>query len=484
MLLTSPPFAVIDIGSNSVRMVVYHALTRVPMPLFNEKYYCGLARDMSQTDRLHPDGIEEAKKAIARFVLMLERFNVTHSVAIATAAIRDAQDGPAFVQMLKDEFALAVEVIAGEREAELAAKGIIASTWKPEGLCADLGGGSLEIASINDGVITNKQTLPLGTLRLSGADPAACHTIIGEALNSCSFIDQSYPCVYAIGGSFRAIAKMHIRQSEYPLKLVHEYHLSQRMIRRISDEFSEMSEEHIAMLPGIPSKRATTMPLAAMIMGHILERTDSDQVIFSVGGIREGLLYDKLSSQEQDKDPLIASAEDLANLAGRRGKYAHELYDWMTPLFVNESPQRARLRQALCLLSELAWTIDPNFRAEWAYLRILQSDMKGLTHRERITLSTALYHRYQNKWKKDYPETELVDEYDRLWAHCVGMAANLAFQLSGGQAGNLHLAQLSLHDGDIALLLAPEAYPLRTEIVEKRLEGLGSTFKALSNFVI
>ena len=156
----------------------------------------------------------------------------------------------------------------------------------------------------------------------------------------------------------------------------------------------------------------------------------------------------------------------------------------MQPLFNNEPILWQRLRLALCMLSELAWSIDPNFRAGWAYHRIIQSSLKGIDHKERLMLATALYHRYQTKWKGERKELVLLDERERLWARCVGLAANLAFQLSGGRAGNLHHARLTWHDGQVKLALDDEASPLRTDAVEKRVEGLGDALRAFANFVI
>jgi exopolyphosphatase / guanosine-5'-triphosphate,3'-diphosphate pyrophosphatase len=207
-------------------------------------------------------------------------------------------------------------------------------------------------------------------------------------------------------------------------------------------------------------------------------------VRFSVSGIREGFFYDLLGAKLQKEDPLLASATDLAALVGRSGNYAQELYDWMTPLFASEPIMWQRIRMGLCKLSEIAWSIDPNFRANWAYQRIIQSSLKGLDHKERLMLALALYHRYQTRWKGDKSKISLLDERERLWARCVGLSANLAFQLSGGRGGNLYHAKLAFHDSKVSLKLDAEANPLRTEAVEKRLDGLGEALRAFSSFII
>lgn len=479
----SKPYAVIDIGSNSVRLVVYHALVRVPMPVFNEKYYCGLARQISETGHLHPEGKKLARRAIARFAVMLERFQVEAACVIATAAIRDAKDGAAFITELEQDFLLQIDTIDGLREAELAALGVIASFDRSDGLCADLGGGSLEIAEIQNGIIRQRCSLPLGTLRLATIEKKRdIARVIAKQLQSVTWLGQQpQPCCVAIGGSFRNLAKMHMRAQQYPLRLVHEYGVKQTEILRLSDQLSELSPKEIAALPGVSDKRADTLPYAAELLAQLMRLTDSPEIRFSVAGIREGLLYERLTPKARKNDPLYASAEVLSRIAGRRGRYANELYEWMHPLFPEDGPQQDRLRQAFCLVSEIAWTIDPNFRAEWSYLRILQSDMKGMSHAERVTLALAMYHRHQIRLKKEMPELVLLSPERRIWAKILGLAGNLAFHLSGGLPGHLPQSALTIRHNQPTLQLAEEAKPLLTETVEKRLEGLGSAFNALSS---
>lgn len=479
---------IIDIGSNSVRMVVYHALKRVPLPVFTEKYMCALGRGLARTGRLNPEGVVAAKLTLARFMVMAERLELSSLDILATAAVRDAEDGKKFVDELHKQFGIEIKVISGEREAELAAKGIIASVHEPLGISADLGGGSMELASVERSKIGLTTTCKLGSLRILDASegkPKAMEDFIKRELKEIPWLKNAHPnCLYGIGGGFRTLAKLHMRKTNYPLDIVHEYVMSRRAIQQLIDKLVAMKPEEIAKLPGVSQKRAHTMIPTALVLQQLLDLTGAPQVMFSVSGIREGFFYDLLNPRLQQEDALIASATDLAALIGRSGKYAHELYDWMQPLFLNEPIGWRRLRYALCTLSELAWSIDPNFRAEWAYHRIIQSSLKGIDHKERLMLALALYHRYQTKWKSEKHEMKLLDDRERLWARCVGLAANLAFQLSGGKGGNLYHADIRLAEGRVQLALDKEASPLRTETVEKRLDGLGEALKAFSNFVI
>ena len=480
--------AIIDIGSNSVRMVVYHALKRVPLPLFNEKYMCALGKGLARTGKLNPKGVESARIAIARFLVMARRLEVASLDILATAAIRDAENGRAFVDELQKQHDIEINIISGEREAELAAQGILASVHEPYGISADLGGGSMELAMIERTAITQRTSLHLGSLRvLDGSEGSVSkmENIVKKELKSVPWITQAgAPMLYAIGGGFRALAKLHMRKTNYPLDIVHEYIMSKRAVLSLTEKLIAMKPQEIADLPGISGKRATTIVPTAIVLQHIMQATNAPEVMFSVSGIREGFLYGLLDHSQRQEDALLSSASDLATLIGRKSNYSHELFQWMNALLLSEPILWQRLRIAFCMLSEIGWSIDPNFRAIWGYNRIIQSSLKGIDHKERLMLALAVYHRYQTKWKGEREELSLLDERERLWARCVGLAANLAFQLSGGRAGNLHHARLTWHDGQVKLALDDEASPLRTEAVEKRVDGLGDALRAFSNFVI
>ncbi len=480
--------AIIDIGSNSVRMVVYHALKRVPLPLFNEKYMCALGKGLARTGKLNPDGVKQAESAIARFLVMANRLQVASLDIIATAAVRDASNGADFVRGLEKTHGINITVISGEREAELAAKAVLSSFHEPFGISADLGGGSMELATVERSLVGERASCHLGSLRIldtTDGKREKMEELIKSELKTIPWLKEAAPAsIYAIGGGFRTLAKLHMKKTGYPLDLVHEYHMNRRAVGQMRERLLELSAEELKTLPGISEKRAATIVPTAMVLHQLLSVTGAPEVRFSVSGIREGFFFDLLEAKIQKEDALLASANDLAALIGRAGTYGRELYDWTTPLFVNEPLGWKRIRRALCKLSELAWSIDPNFRANWAYQRIIQSSLKGIDHRERLMLALALYYRYQAKWKGDKSEIKLLDERERLWARCVGLSANLAFQLSGGRGGNLHHAKLTFHAGQPLLFLDEEAAPLRTEAVEKRVEGLGEALRAFSNFVM
>ncbi|MEJ0009170.1 MAG: hypothetical protein WDN72_00635 [Alphaproteobacteria bacterium] len=207
--------------------------------------------------------------------------------------------------------------------------------------------------------------------------------------------------------------------------------------------------------------------------------------MFSVSGIREGFFYDLLSDSQKREDALLASAEDLAALIGRHGS----LRQGALPVDEPRSSPASRCRGSGC-----AWRCHalrarlgdrPNFRAGWAYHRIIQSSLKGMDHKERLMLALALYHRYQTKWKGEKTELKLLDERERLWSRCVGLAANLALP-SFPAAARATCTTPSSPGTTVrsSWRSTRKPRPCAPETVEKRLDGLGDALRAFANFVI
>lgn len=473
---------VIDIGSNSIRLVVYDAIKRTPLPLFNEKIFCGLGKGLAITGKLNPQGIKQAEACIKRFLALVHIMDVVELQIIATAAVRDAQDGAAFVENLERQNRISITVISGKKEAQLAAAGVFSSIYKPVGLAGDLGGGSIELIGIEDGQINDQTTLPIGPLRLldmSEGDKGKAGKIIKEAFEQEHWLEKLHPPhFYAIGGSFRALAHIYMALEKYPLEIVHNYTVKTSTMRKFLKEIMDTKPEDLAKLPGAPSKRIDALIPAAQVMDRILDITEPLDVIFSASGIREGYLYEKLSPYLRSEDPLIASCLDLASQNGRAPGFAHELFEWTSGLFKQENEAASRLRFAVCVLSEIAWRIHPEYRAQWAFYRIIQSTLTGLSHTERAMLALALYHRYQFKLKLDAAPLQLLKEKERAWARLVGASTSLAFQLSGGMVGNLKDVELSVGRGAVETKFSELAKSLLSATVQKRIDNLSEAYEA------
>ncbi|MFA5948916.1 MAG: Ppx/GppA phosphatase family protein [Hyphomicrobium sp.] len=480
------PLAVIDIGSNSVRLVVYEGATRAATPLFNEKVLCGLGRAVASTGLLGEEAVGKALEALTRFRFIVKVLRVKHIRVLATAAVRDAQDGPDFIRRAEIACGAKVEVLSGEKEAELAAHGIRMGFMTPDGLAGDLGGGSLELIDISSDRLNDAATLPLGGLRLidqTGDKIEKALPMVDEAVARINWLakGRSRP-FYAVGGTWRALAKLHMEHVNYPLRVMHGYSIP----TRDAIEFCQLVRrtKKLSTLPGIEDiarARRETLPYGALVLERVLEALGPSEVIFSVFGIREGLLFSLLPPHEKAKDPLICFCEDYARLRSRSVEHARELCVWTDELFEGEgpkeTPEEKRLRHAACLISDIGWRAHPDYRGEQSLNVVAHSGLAGIDHAGRVFLALSIYYRHTGG--EDGGGDDLsarlkasVSKRAQKRARIVGAAVRAAHMLSIGMAGVIDLTRLS-YEGPKLVLTIPKTYAaLDGERLRRRLNVL------------
>jgi exopolyphosphatase/guanosine-5'-triphosphate,3'-diphosphate pyrophosphatase len=465
---------VIDIGSNSVRLVVYDGIKRVPVPVYNEKSMCGLGKGLGKTGYLNPDGVKEAERCLTRLLAMARMLDVVELQVLATAAVRDAKDGAAFVKRLEKEHQIRIHVISGQREAQLAGLGVQANMHSPRGVVADLGGGSMELVHVKGLQVQHPVTLPLGSLRLVDMEShEAVRALVRKHLGKLDWLGANpQEAFYAVGGSFRAIAKLHIEQTDYPLTIVHHYRVPMAAMVIFCRHIQTLTVAELKELD-VPGKRAPALPVVAIVLEEMLLATHAEEVVFCTSGIREGYLYEHLAPFIRMEDPLFASVTDVSRHERLLQNYPEELFAWMEPVFAGESEGERRVRQAACILSELAWHIHPEYRANYAFQRTLQSAIVGLDHAQRVALALAMYRRYRYKEPVEQEALSLLSVRQMAHAQAVGVAAHLAFQLSGAHTGNLPLSELRLVKKELQLHMAEQIEDVMDDGVRKRLAYLG-----------
>src|SRR3954462_4610638 len=219
--------AVIDIGSNSVRLVVYAAMERSLVSIFNEKTLCGLGREVQSTGLLAPDAVSKALTSLRRFRALCRVMKVGRVHALATAACRDASNGADFISRAERICGVKIEILSGPREAKLSALGVVSGIHKPDGIVGDLGGGSLELIDVQGNRVRSGVTLPLGSLALQDLSHKSLKRAERIVRNDLSDVAQLKAgrgrTFYAVGGTWRALARIHIVQSGYPLRVMHGY---------------------------------------------------------------------------------------------------------------------------------------------------------------------------------------------------------------------------------------------------------------------
>ncbi|HEX6011318.1 MAG TPA: Ppx/GppA family phosphatase [Geminicoccaceae bacterium] len=474
------PYAVVDIGSNSVRLVVYDELGRAPLPRFNEKSLCRLGDGLAETGELQAEGFRRTVEAARRFRAIADAMGVARVDVIATEAVRRAANGDRLVAAIREEAGLEVRVLSGAEEARFAALGVISGFYRPIGLVGDMGGGSLEVAeALDDRVGERWVSLPLGALpvqaMLAKGAPVAKRQI--DALLEDSMPPAlTQPVFYAVGGGWRAFAKAQMETVSAPVRVAHGYTIDAREARAFAKTVWRQSPAKVAQLPGVATRRAPTLPAAALVMDRVLKHLAPERVVFSALGLREGWLYAQLPEAERYLDPLVEGAQLVGLPLARVPGFAPALVRWTDGLFPGETPAEKRLRVAACALSDIAWRDHPDVRAEESFRRLLQFPFIGIDHSERVFLAAVIHARYAGgpdaPWVK--PAIELLPPSLRRRAQILGRDILLGYRLSGGVPEILDMARLDVQADQVRLEVARSARVPDSEVVGDRLKLLAN----------
>lgn len=474
------PVAVVDIGSNSVRLVVYDGLRRSPTPVFNEKVLCGLGKGVALTGRLADEGVARALSSLRRFRALCQQIGCKQVFAVATAAAREASNGKDFIRLAEEAVGERISVLTGKEEARYAALGVIAGIPEADGIVGDLGGGSLELIDVKDGELRDGITLPLGPLRLidmSGGSMKRARTIVGEYLDQAKILKNLQGrSFYAVGGTWRNLARLHMAQSKYPLHVLHHYTMSSSQAAGVADLVAGLSSSSLREVRSISRSRYETLPGGALVLNELLARSKAKNVVASVFGVREGLLFSKLPRRKMEADALLSSCWDFARRYARSPAHELELCDWTDQIFgqkgFRETDVERKLRYAACLLADIGWRAHPDYRAERSLGMISQAAFVGIDHPGRVFLALTVYYRYEGETLEN-DLANLIDESQMERAHLLSSIFRLAYILSAAMPGMLPRIGLKIADNKALVLSMPAKFKdLVGERVEKRLASL------------
>lgn len=454
--------AAIDIGSNSVRLVLYRLEGRAIWTVFNEKVLAGLGRDLAATGKLSVEGSAQALIALKRFAAVIDGVKPAHTFVAATAAVREAADGQAFCDTVAAETGLKIRILSGEEEARYAALGVLAGIPDAKGVVGDLGGSSLELIRLADGQVERGITLPLGPFAVvdpKGFDPDRHRAAIAKRLKPAT--DFSADTLYAVGGAWRTLAQVHMDVSGYPLHVVHQYRLSAAEARDTARLIARQSKASLEKWPGLSRKRAETLPHAALVLEGLIDRLGLKSIVLSAWGVREGLLYEALDADTAVDDPLLAGSSALGARQGISPTLPAALRGWIEPVLAAlptsfERERDAVLADAACRLADLGARLHPDHRVELAFDQVLRAPVPGQTHAERAWLACAVNARYGGPTATPEPATvsRLLTEEQRQGARAVGLAIRLACDLSGRSPQLLVNARATVKDGLLQLSAA------------------------------
>ena len=470
--------AVIDIGSNSVRMVVFKGLRRNPKILFNERILCGLGRHVSVSGKMDEEAMISALSTLKRFAILCNDMKVDVVSAFATSAVRDASNGKEFLSLVHSNSGFNVRILSGEDEATYSALGVISGFPKTSGIVGDLGGGSLELIHIENDKILDRITLPLGPIRLLG-DAKKLNTkqlkFIEQELNQVSWLKEGKDKpFYMVGGAWRTLTRLYLSTQDYGLKVLHGLEIEAPMMLNFCDIMAKKSPAEIDRVSKISKRRMPLVPTAASILEAVLSKTNSSNVVSSDNGVREGILYKMLNHKLRAQDPFIAACKDIADATGRFPEHASKLMKWMDPIFVGETQEETRLRYAVCMLSDSGWEGHPDFRAEKAFEEVFHGRFTGIGHRGRAIVALALYINYGGPYKSDVAKSAkvILNNEDKKKAQIIGLTLRLGQRLTGGTSHPLTYTQLKIDKKNVSLILPVRYFDLGGEVVMGRLASL------------
>ncbi|MCA8882342.1 MAG: Ppx/GppA family phosphatase [Rhodobacteraceae bacterium] len=479
---------VVDVGSNSVRLVIFDGAARSPAYFYNEKVLCGLGKGLSETGRLNPEGKVRALDALQRFQTLADGLRLEPLNAVATAAMREAEDGPEFVEEIAAKTGLKLFVIDGTEEARLAAQGVLLGWPRANGLVCDIGGSSMEMAHLSDGRVGARETSPLGPLKLRGLDAGRKELrahIDAELETLKASLGEIPPQLFLVGGSWRAIAKIDMARRNYPLKVLHEYRLPQEELQETLKWIGASDPDELRNHAGVSSGRMALVPIAAEVLSGVLRIFTPREIHVSSYGLREGLLYEQMPQMLRDRDPLIEACRFAESKDARVPGFGRALYRFIRPLYSDASNDQLRLVHAACLLHDVSWRSHPDYRADVCFDYATRASFGGLSHEERVFLGLALLHRYKNSREGGrFDElVNLIPEDQVRSAEILGRAMRFGAMFTAQKAAQMGTLRWNPQKRKLVLSIGPRAMALYGEVAQARFASLAKSLGAESEVV-
>jgi exopolyphosphatase / guanosine-5'-triphosphate,3'-diphosphate pyrophosphatase len=477
------PLSIIDIGSNSIRLVVYEGVARSPTVLFNEKMLAGLGRGLPITGKLDPDAVRRSIEEFRRFRALCDQAGAGQRYVIATAAAREAENGAEFIARSEEVLGTEIRVLTGREEARFAAMGVISGFQPADGVVGDLGGGSLELVEVRGEEIGDGITLPLGGLRLddmSKGSPAMLATILRTELSRATVLREAAGrTFYCVGGTWRNLARLYMTSTDYPLAVMHHFEMDVEQSSAFLKQVAKGDFDKLKGADRISKSRRALLPYGASLLQEIVRIMKPGRIVVSANGVREGYLYSLLGEDEQKADPLISAAEELAILRARSVTHARELAEWTGEAFaafdIDETVDEARYRRAACLLADIGWRAHPDYRGIQSLNIIAHASFIGIDHPGRAFIALANLYRHEGLFDDAAaPEIKALASPRYIErARFLGMLLRVVYLLSASMPGVIpRLRWRKDDDGGLTLLIPASHGDLAGERPEGRLAQL------------
>ena len=478
---------VVDVGSNSVRMVVFDGAARSPAYFYNEKVMAGLGQGLVQTGLLNPRGRARALAALRRFALLADGMGIAPLTVVATAAVREARDGPDFQAEVLRETGLRLQVIDGDEEARLSAQGVLLGWPDAQGIVCDIGGNSMELARIGGGKVGRRATSPLGPFRLQQVEggPKKREAHVRAVLNGLHDRLKALPGerIYLVGGSWRVIARLDMDRRSYPLTVLHEYRMQPRALLDTLDWIATSDPALLRARTGTSAERMELVPLACEVLRPLVEVFQPSEIDVSAYGIREGMLYVQMPDHLRARDPLIEAARAAEAAQARIPGFGKKLYAFLSPIFEGAPKEELRLIKAACLLHDTTWRAHPDYRAEACFDNATRANLGGLDHPGRVFLGLALLHRYKNSHagSRLEPLFRLLSDEQMMRAEVLGKAMRFGAMFSIANPESAGRLRWHPKRRTLDLMLTERGRGLFGEVAQARFTAFAQALRATPN---
>lgn len=484
---------VVDIGSNSVRLVIYDVFGAHFTPIYNEKVLAGLGRALKETGRLSEEGKALTLQALHRFDRIAKARGLPPLIFGATAALRVAKDAAEFLEQIRLETGIVITPISGDEEARLSAMGLMSMHPRAEGLAADLGGASLELVEINGRAATTnigrRQSLPLGPFDLMGDDLThltderitKAKSKILEYLSGHSDLVETGrdKTLYLIGGAWRNLAAIHQSYIDYPLRTLQSY----KMLPDIAQIHARWAygdgRETVLNWPGMRRRRAETLPYSGLLLDVLVDAIKPSSVVISQSGLREGLVQNAIPEAQRKRDPLFDGCRAFAKGSLQTENFARPLIRFVEPVkslypTVFNPEDDVRLLKAACLMAGIGKDLHPDYRPEAIFAAVLYAPVAGLSHEERAFLALCLFRSYTSSRTVPTPNIieALLTVEQRQVARMIGSTIRLAIVATGRSSELLDAFRVFKGDGQLVLEVTPKERALISNQVFFRLKKL------------
>ena len=480
--IKNTPFSIIDIGSFSIRLVVYDSLSVAARTLFNEKVICNLGKVVAVNSKIEGKELKFMLDVLDRFVSISKSMNSQTPTFLATSAIRISQNRFQIEKIIRDRFDVNLKVLSEESEGKFAALGILYSHKNVTGIVGDLGGGSLELTCVNDD-INFLGSLKLGYAFLENIGKPFSYSVNDHIVKSLKKIkNHGYRNFYAVGGSFRVIARLYMFLKKINLKVVQDFSISSQNIKNILKKnlVTKNKKINTDLLLNITKSRRNSLPYALNVLEHMIYFFKVKDVYFSSSSIREGYINSLI--KEPNNDAFLFQIQRLADQT-ITSSMANGLFKWLQDvsrtLNINDD-----ILISACWISNIAWDVHPEHRRMYGMERILWYPFYGISRKERIELAFIMYFRHSNGIKDKSVEEfyNQIDDDKKNLCKFIGQCLRLAHHITGGiSTKNLKLCILKLKKNSLKLIVKNKHSIFYGEAIPRGLKNAANAISAESS---